>query len=112
GITGRRQRELAAEVADFLRRFEEVECALAAGVFEDRLILSMRSSAPNATAGDLLRKVVNGMGRAGGHDRRAGGTVQLPSTAASAVDEVKAELRRKLLKALSIEECRGQRLVS
>jgi nanoRNase/pAp phosphatase (c-di-AMP/oligoRNAs hydrolase) len=106
------QPELAAEVADFLMRFEEVEWALAAGVFEDKLILSMRSSAPNATAGDLLRKVVNGMGRAGGHDRRAGGTILLPSTSASAVDEVKAELRRKLLKALSIEECRGQRLVS
>jgi nanoRNase/pAp phosphatase (c-di-AMP/oligoRNAs hydrolase) len=106
------QPELAAEVADFLMRFEEVEWALAVGVFEDKLILSMRSSAPNATAGDLLRKVVNGMGRAGGHDRRAGGTVYLPSTAASAVDEVKAELRRKLLKALGIEECRGQRLVS
>jgi nanoRNase/pAp phosphatase (c-di-AMP/oligoRNAs hydrolase) len=106
------QPELAAEVADFLMRFEEVEWALAAGVHEDKLILSMRSSAPTANAGDLLRKVVNGMGRAGGHDRRAGGTVYLPSTAQSAIDEVKAELRRKLLKALGIEECRGQRLVS
>jgi hypothetical protein len=51
------------------------------------------------------------MGRAGGHDRRAGGTVYLTSTAPSAVEEVRAELRRRLLKALDIEECRGQRLV-
>src|SRR5262249_44590246 len=43
------QPELAAEVADFLMRFEEVDWALAAGVYEDKLILSMRSSAPNAT---------------------------------------------------------------
>jgi nanoRNase/pAp phosphatase (c-di-AMP/oligoRNAs hydrolase) len=61
------QPELAAEVADFLMRFEEVEWALAAGVYEDKLILSMRSSAPAANAGDLLRKVVGNMGRAGGH---------------------------------------------
>jgi nanoRNase/pAp phosphatase (c-di-AMP/oligoRNAs hydrolase) len=106
------QPELAAEVADFLMRFEEVDWAMAAGVHEDKLILSIRSSAPRARAGDLLRKVVNGMGRAGGHDRRAGGTVQLRSTAPSAVDEVRAELRRRLLEALDIEECRGQRLVS
>jgi nanoRNase/pAp phosphatase (c-di-AMP/oligoRNAs hydrolase) len=106
------QPELAAEVADFLMRFEEVEWAMAAGVHDDKLILSIRSSAPEAKAGELLRKVVNGMGRAGGHDRRAGGTVYLQSTAPSAVEEVRAELRRRVLKALDIEECRGQRLVS
>lgn len=106
------QPELAAEVADFLMRFEEIDWALAAGVYEDKLILSMRSSAPDARAGDLLRKVVNGMGKAGGHDRRAGGTVQLASTAASHVEEVRGELRRRLLKMLHIDECRGQRLVS
>jgi nanoRNase/pAp phosphatase (c-di-AMP/oligoRNAs hydrolase) len=106
------QPELAAEVADFLMRFEEVDWVVAGGVFEDKLILSMRSSAPDAKAGDLLRKVVNGLGKAGGHDRRAGGTVFLTSNAASHVEEVRSELRRKLLKALRIDECRGQRLVS
>jgi nanoRNase/pAp phosphatase (c-di-AMP/oligoRNAs hydrolase) len=106
------QPELAAEVADFLMRFEEVEWALAAGVFEDKLILSLRSSAPDAQAGDVLRTVVNGMGKAGGHDRRAGGTIYLSSGAQSHLDDVRSDLRRKLLRALKIEECRGQRLVS
>jgi nanoRNase/pAp phosphatase (c-di-AMP/oligoRNAs hydrolase) len=106
------QPELAAEVADFLMRFEEIDWAVAGGVYEDKLILSVRSSAPTAKAGDVLRKVVGNMGRAGGHDRRAGGTVYLTSTAPSHVEEVRAEVRRRLLKALHIEECRGQRLVS
>jgi nanoRNase/pAp phosphatase (c-di-AMP/oligoRNAs hydrolase) len=106
------QPELAAEVADFLMRFEEVEWVLVAGVYKDKLVLSMRSSAPHAQAGEMLRKVVGEMGRAGGHDRRAGGTVYLASTAPTAVEDVRAELRRRLLKALDIEECRGQRLVS
>jgi len=106
------QPELAAEVADFLMRFEEVEWALAVGLYQDKLVLSMRSSAPEAQAGDVLRKVVGNMGKAGGHDRRAGGAVYLTSTAQSAVEEVRSELRRRLLKALNIEECRGQRLVS
>jgi nanoRNase/pAp phosphatase (c-di-AMP/oligoRNAs hydrolase) len=106
------QPELAAEVADFLMRFEEIDWALAAGVFEDKLILSMRSSAPKAHAGDMMRKVVGNLGRAGGHDRRAGGTVYLTSTAPSHIEEVRGELRRRLLKALKIDEQRGQRLVS
>jgi nanoRNase/pAp phosphatase (c-di-AMP/oligoRNAs hydrolase) len=105
------QPELAAEVVDFLIRFEEIDWAVCAGVYQDKLILSVRAAVADANAGEMLRHVVGRLGRAGGHDRRAGGTVPLPSTARSAVDEVQAELRRRLLKALHIDECRGQRLV-
>ncbi len=106
------QPELAAEVVDFLVRFEEVDWAVCAGAHHDRLILSVRAAVENANAGEMLRQVVEGMGRAGGHDRRAGGTICLPSTAPTAVEDVRAELRRRLLKALHIDECRGHRLVS
>lgn len=106
------QPELAAEVVDFLIRFEEVDWAVCAGVHRDKLILSVRAARPDAQAGEMLRRVVQGMGRAGGHDRRAGGTVYLPSTSAHAVEHIQGELRRRLLKALNIDECRGQRLVS
>ena len=106
------QPELAAEVVDFLIRFEEIDWAVCGGVFEDKLILSVRSAAEDARAGEVLRQVVGKFGRAGGHDRRAGGTIFLPSTAASAVEQIQGELRRRLLRALRIDECRGQRLVS
>lgn len=106
------QPELAAEVVDFLVRFEEVEWAVCAGVHGDGLILSVRSTARGAHAGEMLRQVVGRRGKAGGHDRRAGGTIPLPSTSPSAVEDVQAELRRRLLKALHIDECRGQRLVA
>ncbi|MSR31810.1 MAG: DHH family phosphoesterase [Gemmataceae bacterium] len=106
------QPELAAEVVDFLIRFEEVDWAVCAGVVEDKLILSCRSSGENVRAGELLRKVVGRMGRAGGHDRRAGGSILLESTSANAVDKVTTKLRRRLLRALRIDEQRGQRLVS
>jgi nanoRNase/pAp phosphatase (c-di-AMP/oligoRNAs hydrolase) len=103
--------ELAAEVVDFLIRFEEVDYAVCAGVHSERLILSVRAAVEDANAGVMLKKVVNGLGRAGGHDRRAGGFIPLQSTAPSAIEQVQAELRRRLLKALDIDECRGQRLV-
>jgi nanoRNase/pAp phosphatase (c-di-AMP/oligoRNAs hydrolase) len=106
------QPELAAEVVDFLIRFEEVDWAVCAGVYQDKLVLSVRSALPRAGAGEMLRHVVDKLGRAGGHDRRAGGTIYLPSTAPSAVEQMQSELRRRLLKALHIDECRGQRLVS
>jgi nanoRNase/pAp phosphatase (c-di-AMP/oligoRNAs hydrolase) len=105
------QPELAAEVVDFLIRFEEVDWAVCAGVYEDKLILSVRAAVADARAGEMLRHVVGKRGRAGGHDRRAGGTIFLTSTAPSAVEQIQSELRRRLLKALHIDECRGQRLV-
>ncbi len=106
------QPELAAEVVDFLIRFEEVDWAICAGVYNEQLVLSLRTVVRGARAGEMLRQVVGKLGRAGGHDRRAGGTVPLPSTSATAVEQMQSELRRRLLKALHIEECRGQRLVA
>lgn len=106
------QPELAAEVVDLLIRFEEVDWAVCAGVFEDQLILSVRSAVRGSRAGEILRQVVGKLGKAGGHDRRAGGAIPLASTAQSAIEEIQGELRRRLLKALHIDECRGQRLVA
>jgi len=106
------QPELAAQVVDLLVRFEDVDWAVCAGVYQDQLILSVRTALPRANAGEILQQVVGKLGRAGGHDRRAGGSVQLPSTSASGIEQMQGELRRRLLKALHIEETRGQRLMS
>jgi nanoRNase/pAp phosphatase (c-di-AMP/oligoRNAs hydrolase) len=106
------QPELAAQVVDFLIRFQEVDWAVCGGVHNDQLVLSVRTALPRANAGEMLRQVVGKLGRAGGHDRRAGGHVRLPSTSATAIEQMQSELRRRLLKALHIEETRGQRLMS
>jgi nanoRNase/pAp phosphatase (c-di-AMP/oligoRNAs hydrolase) len=104
--------ELCSQSVDFLIRHEGIQWALCAGVHEDQLILSMRTNIPRAQAGEILRQVAQRMGgRAGGHDRRAGGYIRLQSTSASAIDQVQSEFRRRLLKALGIEEQRGRRLV-
>ena len=106
------QPEMAAQVVDFMIRLEDVKWAVCAGLFEGQLLLSARTSQPRGRAGEMLRQVVGKMGRAGGHDRRAGGFIDLPTTSVSGMAQVQSELRRRLLKALHIEECRGQRLVS
>jgi nanoRNase/pAp phosphatase (c-di-AMP/oligoRNAs hydrolase) len=105
------QPEQAAEVVDFMIRFEKVDYAVCGGVFEDTLVLSVRAAIENARAGEILRQVVGKLGRAGGHDRRAGGAIPLTSTAPSAIEDLQSELRRRFLKALKIEDVRGQRLV-
>lgn len=105
------QPEQAAEVVDFMIRFEKVDWAVCGGVYQDKLILSVRAAIEHARAGEILRQVVGKLGRAGGHDRRAGGCILLSSTAPSAIEELQAELRRRFLKAFRIVDTRGQRLV-
>ncbi len=103
--------EHAAEVCDFLMRFDQVDWVVVGGICRDKLVLSVRTVMPHAQAGEMLRHVVSGLGRAGGHDRRAGGSIPLPSAAPSAIEELQGELRRRFLKALRIEETRGRRLM-
>lgn len=105
------QPEQAAEVVDFMIRFEKVDWAVCGGVYKDQLILSVRAGIENARAGEILRGVVGRLGKAGGHDRRAGGSIRLASTAPTAIEDLQSELRRRLLKALKIDDTRGQRLV-
>lgn len=104
--------ELAAEIADFLIRFEEVEWAFCCGVYKDNLVMSARTVHANGEAGLVLQEVVGSLGRAGGHDRRAGGAISLESTAESTIDQLRSTLRKRLLNVLDIDEQRGQRLVS
>ena len=107
------QPELAAEVVDFLIRFEEVDWAVCA----------RRLPGPADPVGAGGGRERAGRARccarwsaswAGPAATTAGpaACIPLPSTSASAVEEVQAELRRRLLKALHIDECRGQRLVA
>jgi nanoRNase/pAp phosphatase (c-di-AMP/oligoRNAs hydrolase) len=104
--------ELCSQAVDFLIRHENIQWALCAGVHGSQMILSLRSSLPRAQCGEILRQVAGKMGgKAGGHDRRAGGCIPLSSTSDSAIDQVQSEFRRRLLKALQIEEQRGRRLV-
>jgi nanoRNase/pAp phosphatase (c-di-AMP/oligoRNAs hydrolase) len=104
--------ELVAQVVDHLVRHEGINWAVCAGVHQEKMYLSLRTNQPRAHAGEILRQVTAKMGgRAGGHDRRAGGFIPLLRTAASAIENVQGELRRGLLKALDIEETRGRRLV-
>lgn len=105
--------ELCSQCVDFLIRHEEIQWAICAGVHDSQLTLSLRTNLPRAHAGEILRSVVQKMGgRAGGHDRRAGGFVPLSSTSSNAIEVAQSEFRRRLLKVLQIEEPRGRRLVS
>jgi nanoRNase/pAp phosphatase (c-di-AMP/oligoRNAs hydrolase) len=106
------QPDIIAEIADFFIRFDQVNWALAAGVFEDRLKLSLRAGTLGGRAGETLHAVVNGLGSAGGHDRRAGGAIVLPTNLPETIESLLGTVRQRLLDQLHIDEQQGHRLLN
>lgn len=105
------QPDIIAEVADFFVRFDQVSWALAVGRFEGSLKLSLRASQLGGHSGEVLRDVVEGMGAAGGHDKRAGGAIPLRDLRAETIDALLSTVRSRLLGALEIDEQQGRRLL-
>ena len=106
------QPDIIAEMADFFVRFDQVSWAIAIGRFEDLLKLSLRASLLGVHSGEVLRHVVDGLGTAGGHDKRAGGAIPLPDTRPETIDALLRTIRHRLLEQLSIDEHQGRRLLA
>jgi nanoRNase/pAp phosphatase (c-di-AMP/oligoRNAs hydrolase) len=106
------QPDIIAEIADFFIRFDKVNWSLAAGLFAGQLKFSLRAGLLGGRAGETLATVVNGLGSAGGHDRRAGGAILLPDPRPETVESLLSTIRRRLLDQLHIDEQQGHRLLN
>ena len=105
------QPDIIAEIADFFIRFDQVEWAMSIGLFENLLKVSVRVDQLGGHSGEVLRHVVEGIGTAGGHDKRAGGAVQLPDTRPETIDRMLHLILQRLLAKLGIDERQGRRLL-
>jgi nanoRNase/pAp phosphatase (c-di-AMP/oligoRNAs hydrolase) len=69
--------DLAAELADFLLRLEKAQWVICMGVYQEALILSVRTRSRDDVAEKLVQAIVAGEGSAGGHGTMAGGQIPL-----------------------------------
>ena len=69
--------DMVAEMADLLLRDEETSWALCCGVYEQRLLISLRTSDLQADAGQVIQRAVGRRGTGGGHQAMAGGQIVL-----------------------------------
>ncbi len=81
--------DTVAEIADFLLRTEGVGLVLGMGCIGDKEVLSLRTDREDVFAGKVIRRLVEGMGTAGGHGRIAGG--QIKGASDELQDQVKLE---------------------
>jgi nanoRNase/pAp phosphatase (c-di-AMP/oligoRNAs hydrolase) len=66
--------EKPALIADFLLRFDRARWALVTGVYENKLLLSLRTeTASTLAAADMMKRLIRGLGDGGGHRTKACG---------------------------------------
>ena len=96
--------DIAAEMADFLLRMENIRWTLCMGEYKDELVLSVRTSRRGEWAGKVAIKILRGLGTGGGHEKAAGGRINL---AGLSIDDRREKIQKiidRFLKALFVEE--------
>lgn len=96
--------EIVAEIADLLVRLENASTCLCLGHYSDDIIVSMRTSCHDVNAGEIIRRIIDGRGKAGGHGMTAGGKIDGVPPTPEAMAEVEDFLTRRLLNELSVDD--------
>ena len=103
--------ELVAELADLLLRLEGIETVLSMGYYGTEMILPIRTSSEQINAGELIKKLVVGIGSAGGHGMMAGGKVDYVEETDEAIAAVEKLLTDRLLQELAVPASEPLQLV-
>ena len=102
--------EMPGVMADFLLRCRGVTWTMMTAIHDGRLAFSIRTSAHDRSAGEVARRISDGMGDGGGHLTKAGGAIPLKTGTAREVSTIRARLGKRLLRCLEIPSNRGSKL--
>lgn len=98
------------EFADLFLRLVDVETSLCFGVYDETLMVSIRTVNPKLNAGRIIRYAVGERGTAGGHSSMAGGQIPLvKETQKEKMEHIKA-VKDRVFSKLSIEGKRKRRI--
>jgi nanoRNase/pAp phosphatase (c-di-AMP/oligoRNAs hydrolase) len=101
--------DLAAEMANVLLRLEGCEWVICIGIYEDELVLAVRTRNREGGAGRLAQTLVGNQGMAGGHGAMASGHLPL---AGREPKRLASRIRHRALQHLGVSpEMRGKSLV-
>jgi nanoRNase/pAp phosphatase (c-di-AMP/oligoRNAs hydrolase) len=103
--------EIVGEVADLLIRCESVQRAFCAAAYRGDVLVSVRTQRQGDDAARLLRATIDGLGRGGGHEHRAGGKIPHCGMQHKLTEALRDDLRDRWLAACRVDRQRGQRLI-
>jgi len=96
--------DLVAQLADLFLKVHGVDWVIAAGRYQEDLLISVRAHLPDAHAGDLVQSVVRDRGSAGGHGEMAGARIGLQDMTDGNVEVFVNELFEEFAAALGVAD--------
>jgi nanoRNase/pAp phosphatase (c-di-AMP/oligoRNAs hydrolase) len=103
--------DIVGEVADLLLREEKTFWTLCSGVFEDKMLLSIRTLYDNVSAGEVMSQTVNGYGTGGGHSAYAGGQIPLADKTKNDIKGLPRLIEHKFLKTLGASRIKNRKFI-
>lgn len=103
--------DIIGEIADLTLRDENTRWSLCYGYFDNRILLSLRTSDADGNAGAVMSKIVKGKGTGGGHTAMAGGQIPMDKLSSSDEKKIGDLIKNRFLKALKISDREGSRLI-
>jgi len=98
-------------MADFLLRVLGVRWSFVMGTFNSRVIFSLRTKRRHQNAGLMARRIVKGLGSAGGHGMIAGGQILTKGLAEEKQERLCKTLKTRFLKTVGRENAKQERLI-
>ncbi len=101
--------DMVAEMADFLLRHERMSWSIVTGLYQDKLLVSIRAANNRAKAGRTIRRLVEVLGgTAGGHNMVAGGQLDCRGKSLAEIRELDwAIITGFIRKVTSYEKIKG-----
>ena len=103
--------DMIAEVADLLLREDETTWTMCTGLWNEKILISIRTSEENKLAETVMKRMVFRKGTGGGHLTYAGGQVPLKKGTKLERQELERHIEQKFLKAIGADAAPSVRLV-
>jgi nanoRNase/pAp phosphatase (c-di-AMP/oligoRNAs hydrolase) len=104
--------DMIAEVADLLLREDETDWTMCTGSWNDKLLISVRTSEERNLAEKVVKRVVARKGTGGGHLTYAGGQIPLNGKTKAEQEQLLQDIRHKFMQSIGAEEARACPLVN
>jgi nanoRNase/pAp phosphatase (c-di-AMP/oligoRNAs hydrolase) len=103
--------DMIAEVADMLLREDETSWTMCTGSWQDKLLISIRTSEEGNLAEKVIKHMVHQKGTGGGHLTYAGGQIPLKKGTKTERQDLEKKMQQRFLKAIGAEAAQSARLV-
>ena len=103
--------EIVAEMADFLLRLEKIDTVLCLGHYNNDIIVSLRTARHDLNLGEIVKRIVDGMGTAGGHGMTAGGKIDNVPAGAEEMARVRKVVTERMVRELGLSLVEPRRLI-